>query len=217
MGQAIACGRLDQLQLEGLAAERLTVFPSGLAILIAIFETLDIEHDPGGWCPAEGLIYGLLGNNHDCDARDRTADSLISRYQLDKEHAERVRDTAIEAFTQLQPAWRLSKRYGRPILRYAALLHEIGLCIEYKKAPQHAAIIDNIDMPGFTPRRRSCCRPCCSTSGMNSSWSRWRNRAPSPVARRSGWPASCASPSSSACAGPRALCPGSCCKPMKMP
>ena len=32
----------------------------------------------------EGLIYGLLGNNHDCDARDRTADSLISRYQLDK-------------------------------------------------------------------------------------------------------------------------------------
>ena len=43
MGQAIACGRLDQLRLEGLAAERLTVFPSGLAILIAIFETLGIE------------------------------------------------------------------------------------------------------------------------------------------------------------------------------
>jgi len=66
-----------------------------------------------------------------------------------------VRDTAIQAFTQLQPAWRLSKRYGRPILRYAALLHEIGLCIEYKKAPQHAAyIIDNIDMPGFTPAQK---------------------------------------------------------------
>ncbi len=27
MGQAIACGKLDRLQLEGLAAERLTVFP----------------------------------------------------------------------------------------------------------------------------------------------------------------------------------------------
>ena len=66
-----------------------------------------------------------------------------------------MRDTAIQAFTQLQPAWRLSKRYGRPILRYAALLHEIGLCIEYKKAPQHAAyIIDNIDMPGFTPAQK---------------------------------------------------------------
>lgn len=156
MGQAIACGKLDQLQLEGLAAERLTVFPSGLAILIAIFETLGIESMTlAGGALREGLIYGLLGNNHDCDARDRTADSLISRYQLDKEHAERVRDTAIEAFTQLQPAWRLSKRYGRPILRYAALLHEIGLCIEYKKAPQHAAyIIDNIDMPGFTPAQK---------------------------------------------------------------
>ncbi|MGL5036181.1 MAG: guanosine-5'-triphosphate,3'-diphosphate pyrophosphatase, partial [Aeromonas sp.] len=85
----------------------------------------------------------------------RTANSLISRYQLDKDHAERVRDTAIEAFTQLHPSWRLSTRYGRPILRYAALLHEIGLCIEYKKAPQHAAyIIDNIDMPGFTPAQK---------------------------------------------------------------
>ncbi|MFC0441816.1 guanosine-5'-triphosphate,3'-diphosphate diphosphatase [Aeromonas media] len=156
MGQAIACGKLDQLQLEGLAAERLTVFPSGLAILIAIFETLGIESMTlAGGALREGLIYGLLGNNHDCDARDRTADSLISRYQLDKEHAERVRDTAVLAFTQLQPAWRLSKRYGRPILRYAALLHEIGLCIEYKKAPQHAAyIIDNIDMPGFTPAQK---------------------------------------------------------------
>lgn len=89
MGQAIACGKLDRLQLEGLAAERLTVFPSGLAILIAIFETLDIESMTlAGGALREGLIYGLLGNNHDCDARDRTADSLISRYQLDKEHAE---------------------------------------------------------------------------------------------------------------------------------
>ena len=53
MGQAIACSRVDQLQLEGLAAERLTVFPSGLAILIAIFrDPRHREHDPGGRCPA---------------------------------------------------------------------------------------------------------------------------------------------------------------------
>jgi exopolyphosphatase/guanosine-5'-triphosphate,3'-diphosphate pyrophosphatase len=35
------------------------------------------------------------------------------------------------------------------------MLHELGLCIEYKKAPQHAAyIIDNVDMPGFTPAQK---------------------------------------------------------------
>lgn len=156
MQQAIACGRLDRLQLEGLNAERLTVFPSGLAILIALFEELGIESMTlAGGALREGLIYGLLGNSHDCDARDRTANSLINRYQLDREHAERVRDTVVEAFGQVQAGWRLSRRYGRPILRYAALLHEIGLCIEYKKAPQHAAyIIDNIDMPGFTPAQK---------------------------------------------------------------
>ncbi len=171
------------------------MFPSGLAILIAIFETLGIESMTlAGGALREGLIYGLLGNNHDCDARDRTADSLISRYQLDKEHAERVRDTAVLAFTQLQPAWRLSKRYGRPILRYAALLHEIGLCIEYKKAPQHAAyIIDNIDMPGFARAEEAAVGPAVQPAGRLQAGAPWKNRAPSPVARRSGWPASCAS------------------------
>ena len=83
-----------------------------------------------------------------------TADSLISRCQLDKEHAERVRDTAIQAFTQLQPAWRLPNATVARSCAMRPLLHEIRLCIEYKKAPQHAAYIIDNNMPGFTPPMR---------------------------------------------------------------
>jgi len=154
--QAIACGRLDNLALEGLAPERLTVFPSGLAILIALFQTLQIDHMTlAGGALREGLIYGMMGRRKVCDARERTVDSLITRYQLDRNQAERVRDVVLDSFAQLQAGWHLSEQHGRPILRWAAMLHEIGLCIEYKKAPQHAAyIIDHIDMPGFTPAQK---------------------------------------------------------------
>ncbi len=154
--QAIACGRLDTLALQGLAPERLSVFPSGLAILIAIFETLKVDHMTlAGGALREGLIYSMIGRRRGCDARERTADSLMSRYQLDRGQAERVRNVALAAFVQVQRDWHLSEQYGRPMLRWAAMLYELGLCIEYKKAPQHAAyIIDNIDLPGFTPSQR---------------------------------------------------------------
>lgn len=154
--QAMQCGQIDQLVLQGLAPERLTVFPSGLAILIAVFEALNIEHMTlAGGALREGLVYGMIGRKRDCDARERTAESLITRYQLDREQALRVRDAALSAFSQLVEPWHLSVQYGRPMLRWAAMLHEVGLCIEYKKAPQHAAyIIDNVDMPGFTPAQK---------------------------------------------------------------
>ncbi|MGL5947499.1 MAG: guanosine-5'-triphosphate,3'-diphosphate diphosphatase [Aeromonas sp.] len=150
--QAIACGNVAQLQMVGLTPARQAVFPSGLAILIALFEALGIEHMTlAGGALREGLIYGLLGKAQGGDARERTATSLLARYQLDEEQALRVRDTALSAFAQVETHWQLSAVHARPLLRYAALLHEIGLCIEYKQAPKHAAyIIEHIDMPGFT-------------------------------------------------------------------
>lgn len=81
----------------------------------------------------EGLIYGMIGKRRSCDVRERTADSLITRYQMDRIQAERVRDAALHAFQQVQKEWQLSEQYGRPMLRWAAMLHELGLCIEYKK------------------------------------------------------------------------------------
>lgn len=57
--RAIHCGRLEELEIEGLTLERALVFPSGLAILIAIFTELDIQcmtlaggRCAKGWCMA---------------------------------------------------------------------------------------------------------------------------------------------------------------------
>ncbi|MDX1268261.1 MAG: guanosine-5'-triphosphate,3'-diphosphate pyrophosphatase, partial [Oceanisphaera sp.] len=152
---AIACGHLDRLDLPGLQSERATVFPSGLAILIALFEMLAIDSMTlAGGALREGLIYGMLGRRRECDARERTADSLISRYQLDREQAERVRSTALKALQQLASSQHIDSP-ATAMLGWAALLYELGLCIEYKRAPEHAAyIIRHVDLPGFTPAQK---------------------------------------------------------------
>ncbi|MEZ9417533.1 guanosine-5'-triphosphate,3'-diphosphate pyrophosphatase, partial [Vibrio sp. 10N.286.49.E1] len=41
--QAMITERLEELEIEGLTLERALVFPSGLSILIAIFELLEID------------------------------------------------------------------------------------------------------------------------------------------------------------------------------
>lgn len=163
--QAIACHRLDELILPGLQADRVSVFPSGLAILIALFDLLAIEEMVlAGGALREGLMYSMLGQRQDCDARERSADSVISRYQLDRTQAERVRNTACNALQQLiqQP---LSQQQStvplilddaaEAMLSWSALLYELGLCIAYKHAPEHGAyIISHIDLPGFTSAQK---------------------------------------------------------------
>ncbi|WP_319784278.1 guanosine-5'-triphosphate,3'-diphosphate diphosphatase [Oceanisphaera sp. IT1-181] len=165
--EAIACQRLDTLSLSGLQADRVSVFPSGLAILIALFDMLAIDDMVlAGGALREGLMYGMLGQRQDCDARERSADSLISRYQLDRTQAERVRNTALNALSQLinqQKAEQqtvdqtpdLEQELDSAMLGWAAFLYELGLCIEYKRAPEHAAyIISHIDLPGFTAAQK---------------------------------------------------------------
>ncbi|MGO4999737.1 guanosine-5'-triphosphate,3'-diphosphate diphosphatase [Oceanisphaera sp. W20_SRM_FM3] len=154
--QAIACQQLDKLSLSGLHADRASVFPSGLAILIALFDMLAIDDMVlAGGALREGLMYGMLGQGQDCDARERSANSVISRYQLDRTQAERVRNTALNALNQLaaqatEQELELDDS-ASAMLGWAALLYELGLCIEYKRAPEHGAyIISHIDLPGFT-------------------------------------------------------------------
>ncbi|MGO1247701.1 MAG: guanosine-5'-triphosphate,3'-diphosphate diphosphatase [Oceanisphaera sp.] len=150
--EAIACKHINHLTLPGLTAERSQVFPSGLAILIALFDLLAIDDMVlAGGALREGLMYGmLLGEHQECDARERTANSLIERYQLDREQAERVRNTALNALDQVADSYALDTS-AKPMLTWSAVLYELGLCIEYKKAPEHAAyIIHHIDLPGFT-------------------------------------------------------------------
>jgi len=153
--RAIQCGKLEELEIEGLTLERALVFPSGLSILIAIFTELNIDSMTlAGGALREGLVYGMLHLPVDRDIRNRTLHTVQRRFAIDVEQAERVRQVAERFARQVSHSWNLDD-LSRELLESACLLHEIGLSVDFRQAPQHAAyLVRHLDLPGFTPAQK---------------------------------------------------------------
>lgn len=153
--RAIHCGRLEELEIEGLTLERALVFPSGLAILIAIFTELNIQcMTLAGGALREGLVYGMLHLPVDQDIRSRTLRNIQRRFMVDTDQANRVTQLAVHLLEQVKDEWHL-EAISCELLQNACQLHEIGLSVEYKQAPLHAAwLVRNLDLPGFTPAQK---------------------------------------------------------------
>ncbi len=158
--RAIQCGRLEELEIEGLTLERALVFPSGLAILIAIFTELNIQSMTlAGGALREGLVYGMLHLAVDQDIRSRTLRNIQRRFIVDTDQANRVAKLADNFLKQVENAWHIEP-ISRELLLSACQLHEIGLSVDFKQAPYHAAyLVRHLDLPGYTPARKSCSPP----------------------------------------------------------
>ncbi len=153
---SIDCGHIDNLNLPGLLEERRPVFVSGLAILIALFKTFHIDYMVvAGGALREGIVYGMIPCLQNQNIRQRTLTSFIERYRLDKEQAFRVRDMALNLYDQLQIPWALEQHDSKAILEAAAVLHEVGLTVDFKFASKHGAyILSNTAIPGFSLAQR---------------------------------------------------------------
>ena len=150
-----AAGHLDKITLEGLKVDRLPMMPGGLAVMSAVFEELEIEHmDVTDGALRQGLLYDMLGRQHNDDMREITVAQFIHRYKIDAKHANRVKELTESLFKQLTrqlPAL----QEQRQMLQWAAMLHEIGLSIGHNSHHKHAAyILGNADMPGFSKREQ---------------------------------------------------------------
>ncbi|WP_373942129.1 guanosine-5'-triphosphate,3'-diphosphate diphosphatase [Vibrio chagasii] len=150
--QAMITERLEELEIEGLTLERALVFPSGLSILIAIFELLKIDSMTlAGGALREGLAYEMVDELRQDDIRARTIKSVQSRYQMDVSYGDQVAAAAQTLLEQAGgEAW-VSEPQAGVLLQTAAKLHEIGLTIDFKKGGEHSAyLLQNLDLPGFT-------------------------------------------------------------------
>lgn len=107
--RAIHCGRLEELEIEGLTLERALVFPSGLAILIAIFTELNIQCMTAGGALREGLVYGMLHLAVDQDIRSRTLRNIQRRFMVDTEQAHRVANLATKFLDQVEKSGILNR------------------------------------------------------------------------------------------------------------
>jgi exopolyphosphatase/guanosine-5'-triphosphate,3'-diphosphate pyrophosphatase len=155
--EMVTLGNVSRLQLKGLEPDRAAVFPGGVAILKAAFESLGIDAmHPSSGALREGLVYELLGRRSHEDVRDRTIRTFVERYRVDTAHAERVRQTALALFAQAATGLELDPGLGVTFLEPAARLHEIGLSISYSGHHKHAAyILAHADMPGFSKEQQT--------------------------------------------------------------
>ncbi|MCF7989454.1 MAG: Ppx/GppA family phosphatase [Thiohalocapsa sp.] len=145
-------GKLSAIDLKGLSEERRPVFAGGVAVLRAVFLNLGIGHmRVSDQALREGLIYEMVGRVQHEDVRERTVATLCRRFDIDAEHAARVRATALNLLEQLRDSWQLGHPNYPDILRWAAELHEIGLAVAHTQYQKHGAyLLRNADLPGFT-------------------------------------------------------------------
>ncbi len=150
--QAMLADHLEELDIEGLTLERALVFPSGLSILIAIFESLDIEAMTlAGGALREGLVYEMVAELRQNDIRTRTITSIQQRYQIDADYAQQVATLASDLLAQCGGESWAPEPHANMLLHSAALLHEIGLAIDFRKGGEHSAyLLQHLDLPGYT-------------------------------------------------------------------
>lgn len=143
---------VDQIALAGVKPERCAVLPAGLAILCAVFDSLQItEMDFSYGALREGLLYESAGRLRHEDVRQRTTDALMQRYRVDNDQALRVETTALMALAQIKKDWQLEHESNHDMLSWAARTHEIGLTISHSGYHKHSAyLMANSDLPGFT-------------------------------------------------------------------
>lgn len=149
-------GSVDKLELGEVNAERVQVFPAGLSILIAVFRSLKV--DVLNYATAalrEGVIYEMDESLHHNDIRERSVQSLATRYDVDTQQASLVLETCFDLYHQVRDDWELSSDRVQALLGWSALLHEIGLHIHSRGVQKHSYyILSHADLHGFNAEQQ---------------------------------------------------------------
>lgn len=147
----VGCGHIDNFEMAGVSRHQKPFFVAGVAILLAVMKAFGVRllHYCDG-ALREGVMYDMLSRINCYDVRDESVATLISRFGVDKKHGKRIAKTASVFFTQ---AYRLLDlpSDSRQILRWAALLHEVGIVIGRSGYHKHSSyLLKYADMAGFS-------------------------------------------------------------------
>lgn len=133
---------LDNLKIHGLQDSRKAIFPAGLAILIALFESLNIsEMHLAQGALREGILAELLPADI-----NRPRDKLLELFNIDREQANRVYRCCQQLLANCTPEPELNPQLQK-VLENVCMLHEAGKVISYKNHQQHSRyLITNTNM-----------------------------------------------------------------------
>jgi exopolyphosphatase/guanosine-5'-triphosphate,3'-diphosphate pyrophosphatase len=140
-----------ELSLAGLTDDRRPVIAAGISIMMALFQGLGIEQmEYSDGALREGILYEFASRQEQHDTREQTAKGLADMYHIDIQQAHRVKKTTLALFDAVHIDWQLSAEQMRPLISWAAALHEVGLVINFSAIQRHSSyILQNSDLPGF--------------------------------------------------------------------
>lgn len=137
---------------KNIAKLRRDVLPAGVAILKAIFDQLKIEKLYAASASLkDGLIFDTVGRFSDDDVREQTVANLIKRHGIDIEHAERIKNTTLDLWSNIKSnAADIAGISRTKVLRWASQVHEIGLSISHSSHHHHGHyLLQHSDLAGF--------------------------------------------------------------------
>lgn len=154
----LAATPVDQRKaIQGLSEERADIILGGVAALVKL---LDLTDSPGvrisGSGVREGVFFEHFYKNRLSpvvdDVAEKTVLNLMSIHKVKRQHALQVAKISLALFDQLRPihgygAWE------RRLLRFAALLHDVGNVVSFFAHPRHTMyILLNSRLDGLTHR-----------------------------------------------------------------
>lgn len=150
----------QRLKIPGLSSERADIIVAGATIVKCLFDLTRANRLIVSGCGLrEGLFlrhYRTRANRPEVigDILLHSTNNMLLFYKGDTAHAYHVADLAEAMFDGWHDLHKLDAR-DRLLLRVAALLHDIGITINYYDHPRHSAyLVENARLFGLTHREQ---------------------------------------------------------------
>lgn len=145
----------------GIGRERADILPGALLPLRALLSHLGSQRVViSGSGIREGLFYRHLGRTLDWqrevvgDVRLHAVENLMRLHEAESAHTRHVRELTLSLFDGFLPLHGLGEE-ARELLGYAALLHDVGMHLDYYHHHRHGQyLVLNSEMNGFTHREK---------------------------------------------------------------
>jgi exopolyphosphatase/guanosine-5'-triphosphate,3'-diphosphate pyrophosphatase len=147
----------ERRRVAGLNSDRADIMVGGSIVVSELLRLYGADQlTVSGQGLREGLFYPHLFPDQPGflapDVREFSVLNLMRHYDGDYRHFEHVRLLALQLFDQLAEVHGFGSR-ERELLAAAALLHDIGMAINYYEHHKHSAfLIESSGLPGFTHR-----------------------------------------------------------------
>lgn len=158
--QTVTGSSLDEMrEMAGVGKSRADLMAGGIMPVKVIMDLIRSEKlIISGNGLRDGVLFTrcILPKGQDLvpDVLEHSLDNLLKRYNVNREHARHVNRLCMRMFDQLQPIHGYSPFYRR-VLHAAAMLHDIGMYIDYYNHHYHGFyLVMNAELNGLSNRER---------------------------------------------------------------